>query len=397
MGRGGDAVFAVDVTDPVTPELLWEKSSADGDFADLGQTWSPPVATRVDIGGTARDVAVFGGGYDPGQDNRTFRQDTLGNAIYMVALEDGRRLWSAGSDTAAGPQDLALPGMQYSIPAPVKPLDLNGDGLAERFYVGDMGGQVWRFDIVNGEPAATLVEGGVLASLGGAAVDTPTAADLRRFYEAPDVVPVILDSKLLISINIGSGYRGHPLDTDIREAFFSVRDFNVFGVIDRADYSTSPVSVDQLLDITNDAAPALPFASAGWQLRLVQGPGEKVLGESLTFDNTTFFTSFTPGQTASECTGGAGINRLYAISVFDGRPRTNFDFPLDDDPLTVADRFRTLSTGIPVTDVNRFQLDSGMRICAGTECLTDEEMERLRLRQNPVKRTYWFQREGQGN
>ena len=25
--------------------------------------------------------------------------------------------------------------------------------------------------------------------------------------------------------------------------------------------------------------------------------------------------------------------------------------------------------------VNRFQLESGMRICAGTECLTDEEME----------------------
>jgi type IV pilus assembly protein PilY1 len=256
---------------------------------------------------------------------------------------------------------------------------------------------VWRFDIVNGEPASTLVEGGILASLGGAAVDTPTAADLRRFYEAPDVVPVILDRKLIISINIGSGYRGHPLDTGIEEAFFSIRDFNVFGVIDRADYPSSPVSVDQLLDITTDAAPELPFASAGWQLRLVQGPGEKVLGESLTIDNTTFFTSFTPGATASECTGGAGINRLYVISVVDGRPRTNFDFPLDDEPLTVADRFRTLSTGIPVTDVNRFQLDSGMRICAGTECLTDAEMERLRLRQSPVKRTYWFQREGQGN
>jgi type IV pilus assembly protein PilY1 len=397
MGRGGNAVFAVDVTDPDAPELLWEISSADSAFADLGQTWSPPVGARVNIGGTVRDVVVFGGGYDPGQDNRTFRQDTIGNAIYMVDLENGSRVWSAGSSAAAGPQDLVLSRMQYSIPAPVKPLDLNGDGLAERFYVGDMGGQLWRFDIVNGEDRDTLVEGGVLASLGGAATVTPTAADLRRFYEAPDVVPVTLNNKLLIAINIGSGYRGHPLDTSIAEAFFSIRDFNVFGVIDTADYPSSPVSVNQLLDITNDADPELPFASAGWQLRLVQGPGEKVLGESLTFDNTTFFTSFTPGETASECTGGAGINRLYAVSPFDGRPRTNFDFPLDDEPLTVADRSRALSTGIPVTDVNRFQLESGLRICAGTECLTDEEMERLRLRRNPLKRTYWFQREGQGN
>jgi type IV pilus assembly protein PilY1 len=396
MGRGGDAVFAVNVTDRNAPELLWERSSTEGDFTDLGQTWSPPIAARVNIDGDIKDVAIFGGGYDPGQDNRTFRQDTLGNAIYMVDLEDGRRLWSVGSDTAVGPHDLEMPAMDYSIPAPVKPLDLDGDGLAERFYVGDMGGQLWRFDIVNGENASTLVEGGALASLGGAAVDTPTPADLRRFYEAPDVAPIILNRKLLIAINIGSGYRGHPLDTETAEAFFSIRDFNVFGVIDSQDYPDSPVSVAQLVDITDDAEPELPFASAGWRLRLVQGPGEKVLGESLTFDNTTFFTSFTPGETASECTGGAGVNRLYAISVFDGRPQTNFDFSVDE-LLTVADRARPLNTGIPVTDVNRFQLESGMRICAGTECLTEEEMERLRLRQSPLKRTYWFQREGQAN
>lgn len=392
MGRGGDAVFAVDVTSRDSPRLLWEISSADNDFTDLGQTWSPPVAARVKIGSAIRNVAIFGGGYDPGQDNRTFRQDTLGNAIYMVDLEDGSRLWSVGSDTAVGPHDLELSRMKYSIPAPVKPLDLNGDGLAERFYVGDMGGQLWRFDIVNGETASTLVEGGVLASLGGAAVDTPTTADLRRFYEAPDVTPIILNHKLLIAINIGSGYRGHPLDTGVEEAFFSIRDRNVFGVRDRTDY-TSFVSVNQLVDVTNDAEAEVPIESAGWQLRLVQGPGEKVLGESLTFDNTTFFTSFTPGETASECTGGAGVNRLYAISVFDGRPRTNFDSPVDE-PLTVADRARTLNTGIPVTDVSRFQMESGPTICAGTECLTAEEMERLRLRRNPLKRTYWFQREG---
>jgi type IV pilus assembly protein PilY1 len=259
-----------------------------------------------------------------------------------------------------------------------------------------MGGQLWRFDIVNGEPAGTLVEGGVLASLGGAAAgDDPAPADLRRFYEAPDVVPVILDNRLVISINLGSGYRGHPLDTAVEESFFSIRDFDVFGVIPAGDYA-APVTVDRLVDITNDAEPEIPFASAGWRLRLVQGAGEKVLGESVTFDNTTFFTTFTPGETASACTGGAGINRIYAVSVFDGRPRTNFDSPLGE-PLTVADRSRILRTGIPVTDVSVYRTETGTVVCSGTECLTPEEMERLRLRQGAVKRTYWFQREGQGN
>ena len=392
MGRGGEAVFALDVTDRNAPRLLWEISSADSDFADLGQTWSPPVAARVRIGGTPTDVAVFGGGYDPGQDNRTFRQDTIGNAIYMVDLATGERLWSAGSADAVGPHDLVLPGMRFSIPAPVRPLDLNADGLAERFYVGDMGGQLWRFDIVNGENAGTLVEGGVLASLGGAAAGTtPPTASLRRFYEAPDVVQVLLDRKLLIAINIGSGYRGHPLDTNIEEAFFSIRDFDVFGVIDSADYPTSPVSVAQLVDVTNDAEADVPFASAGWQLRLVLGAGEKMLGESLTFNNTTLFTSFTPGEPASECTGGAGINRLYAVSILDGRPRTNFDSAVGE-PLTVADRNRTLISGLPVTDVNFYRTESGPTICAGTECVSPEDIAGFGA--SPVKRTYWFQREG---
>ena len=123
--------------------------------------------------------------------------------------------------------------MKYSIPAPVKPLDLDGDGLAERFYVGDMGGQVWRFDIFNGESADDLVQASVLASLGGAAAIAESGAappaTRRRFYEAPDVVPFILDRKLVISVNIGSGYRGHPLDTGTEESFYSIRDFDVFG------------------------------------------------------------------------------------------------------------------------------------------------------------------------
>lgn len=397
MGRGGDGVFAVDVTSRDDPRLLWEIASTDGDFADLGQTWSPPVAARVNCSACSTEpgpnVAFFGGGYDPVQDSREFRQDSIGNAIYMVDLATGDRLWSVGSDAAAGPHNLQMPGMQYSIPAPVKPLDLNGDGLAERFYVGDMGGQLWRFDIVNGTGADSLVEGGVLASLGGAAVDAPDTADLRRFYEAPDVVPLILNGEFFLAINIGSGYRGHPLDTDIDEAFFSIRDFNVFGVIDSSSYPSTPVSVAQLTDITADAEAELSQASAGWLLRMVQGNGEKILGESLTVDETVFFTSFTPGETATECASGAGINRLYAVSVFDGNPRTNFDGSVDG-PLTVEDRSRILNSGIPVSDINVYRTDSGPLVCAGTECLTAEELERLRLRQTPLKRTYWFQREG---
>ena len=394
MGRGGDGVFAVDVTSREAPQLLWEISSSNPDFADLGQTWSTPAVARVRIDNEIRNVAVFGGGYDPGQDTGSYRTDTLGNAIYMVDLLSGEYIWSAGHPDAVKDHTLQLSRMQHSIPAPVRPLDLNGDGLADRMYVGDMGGRLWRFDIVNGQPAEDLVEGGVLASLGGAAVaPDATAADLRRFYAAPDVVPTTINRKLVILLNIGSGYRGHPLDTTISEQFFSIRDFDAYGVINRADYPATPVTIGQLADITDDPSPALPFSTAGWRLRLEQGAGEKVLGESLTLENTVFFTSFTPGQTVSECSAGIGTNRLYAISSFDGRPRTNFDESVDGEPLTVSDRFRELRTGIPVITINRIRTDDGeTSICVGTECLSGDE---LGLSRRFIRRTYWFQDESQ--
>jgi type IV pilus assembly protein PilY1 len=394
MGRGGDGVFAVEVTARDAPQLLWEISSSDANFADLGQTWSTPVAARLRVDNAIRNVVVFGGGYDPGQDNRNYRTDSQGNAIYMVDLLSGEYIWSAGSPDAVQDHRLQLSDMQHSIPAPVRPLDLNGDGLADRMYVGDMGGRLWRFDIVNGQAPDNLVEGGVLASLGGAAAaPDATAADLRRFYAAPDVVPTVINRKLVVLLNIGSGYRGHPLDTAISEQFFSVRDFNAYGVIDTAAYPTTPVSIDQLTDITDDPSPTLPFSTPGWRLRLNQGPGEKVLGESLTLENTVFFTSFTPGETANECSAGTGLNRLYAISSLDGSPLIDLDRPEETEPLTIRDRFRDLRSGIPVITINRvFGENRETMICVGPECLGGDE---LGLRGSPIRRTYWFQDESQ--
>ena len=108
MGRGGDGVFAVDVTARDAPRLLWEISSSNPDFADLGQTWSTPIAARVRIDGTISNVVVFGGGYDPGQDNRNYRTDTIGNAIYMVDLLSGEYIWSAGHPDAVQEHRLQL-------------------------------------------------------------------------------------------------------------------------------------------------------------------------------------------------------------------------------------------------------------------------------------------------
>ncbi len=168
------------------------------------------MITRVNINGATQNsqrlVLVIGGGYDAMEDNSTYyAADTVGNHIYMVDALSGNLLWSAGKTGA----NFNSANMTHAIPSAVAVLDTDGNGYANRMYVGDMAAQVWRFDITNGNTAAALVAGGVIASLGTKLSATHPAADQRRFYSAPDVAAE-QKPKLtpFMSIAIGSGTAG---------------------------------------------------------------------------------------------------------------------------------------------------------------------------------------------
>jgi len=396
MRRGGEAVFAVDVTSKNSPKILWEIDSRRAGFLDLGQTWSAPTVAQVNVGGSRRTVVIFAGGYDSGQDNRTFRTDKIGNAVYMIDLLDGSLIWSGGSASAQSSHDLQLARMNFSIPAEMRILDINDDELADRMYVGDMGGQLWRFDIINGNGPGSLVEGGVLASLGAADISGEIpATEVRRFYNTPDVVRVISDEKIFLAINLGSGYRAHPLDGGAVAAddeFFSIRDFHVFDTLDSGDYG-SPLTRDQLPHIapTNCPSTLLP-EDPGWRLGMVQGDGEKVLSPALTVANNLFFTSFTPINTGNSCVPAGGLKRLYQVSVLDGCALTNMDVPLDERELTEPEPFIEVGYGAPVAP--SFTPEGA---CTGLDCFDDGQSDDGSddgppgpSTGNRVKETYWF-------
>jgi type IV pilus assembly protein PilY1 len=382
MRRGGDAIYALDVTDRNDPQLVWTLDSTSPDFEDLGQTWSTPVAVKVDVGGTIRPVLIFGGGYDTGQDAGNYRTDSIGNAIYMVDALTGSLITSAGEDSD---HDLRLDDMDHSVPAPVQVIDINRDKLADRIYFGDMGGRVWRIDIFNGNSASNLLEGGMIASVGAADIGGGPATEIRRFYASPDVVPVVTNSSIYLSINLGSGYRAHPLDTTIADEFYSIRDFQVFRQLDSSDYTTFYRQSD-LIDVTNLATPVFD-SDPGWRLSMVQGIGEKVLGRSVTFDGKILFTSFEPVSAGSNCVAGAGKNRLYKVDVRSGGPKENLDNSIDPNVLTEDDFQEELTqTGIAPDPVVLFPEDrpNDPIVCIGVEC-DDANFN------NVPSRTFWTQ------
>jgi type IV pilus assembly protein PilY1 len=387
-GRGGSAVFALDITAYRQPRLLWQLDNNTPGFRDLGQSWSPPVVARLRVRGRSGpdEVAIFGGGYDPRQDAGGAGPDTVGNGLYMVDLQSGSLLWRAGHPGAADAPTLALPAMEHSLVAAPRVVDLDGDGLANRLYVGDLGGRLWRFDIANGEVPAALVAGGVLASLGAAGPGPASIPmDARRFSATPDVVPLVHVGTLSLAINLGSGHVGRPFDTTTAEAFYSVRD-PATGFRPTSDYGV-PLTVNDLVDVTTDLAPRLPREVRGWRLRLTQAPGEKVLGRSLTIRNELFFTSFTPAP-GGDCL--AGSNRLYRVSVRDGRPWIATEQPPRD--LRPDDRLTELGPGPPgLTPFALLDQADGtdgegppvMRVCVGFLCSA------TRAPSGPEP-TYWY-------
>jgi type IV pilus assembly protein PilY1 len=374
MRRGGDVFYALDITDRDAPRVMWRRDAAY--LPGVGQGFSSAMPTRIQVGGAAQNpdktVVVIGGGYDTTQDTYTANTDNIGNSIYILDSESGALLWH-GSGNAGATKVFATAGkaMSYSIPADVRVIDLNGDRLADRMYAADMGGQVWRFDIKNGQPAASLVDGGVIAQLGAASIAVPTLAETRRFYYAPDVALASTNAYNYLHIGIGSGYREHPNDTDNQNAFYALRDYKTFAPMTQAEYNAfTPIRPTDLVDVTTDAAASVPQGSPGWRLDLTAGGGwngEKVLAETRTFNNRVYVTTFRPGTTGANCHPALGTNRQYVMSLFTGAPVNNRDGSPDSDPLSTADRY-TEWEGAPPPETVFIFTDDGINSCVGVEC-----------------------------
>ena len=407
MRRGGNHYYALNVTNRSAPRLLWQIDGGTGSFAELGQTWSRPIVTKIKLsdGSTLveRNVLMFGGGYDTDQDGaETPQTDDIGRAIYIVDATTGERLWWASSDDTA---NLVLPDMTNSIPSDLKVIDINEDGFADRIYVGDMGGRIWRIDIDNetNTGADSLATGGVFANLGG-----DTEALNHRFYYPPDVSLIETDTGNALTIAIGSGYRAHPLEVDNQDRFYMIRDGDVLEPpADNDDADTLPnypaYTEANLYDATNNdlaeasgdeltTAQSLFSSSQGWYIKLAKSDGtfegEKVLASSVTFDNKILFTTFTPvaNEQSTSCAPSQGTAKIYAVNLLDATPAADLN---PDGELDVSDRAEYMVRGgIPPEPTIIFPPDgSDPVVLVGPEIFDSLELS------VGLQKTFWRQDE----
>ncbi|MDV5245800.1 pilus assembly protein [Shewanella xiamenensis] len=346
MRRGGASYYALDITSPDNPSLMWRISPDSEGFEDLGQTWSDPVVTKIP--GHKGPVLIFGGGYDISYDS-TPTVNPLGRAIYIVDAQTGGLIHSFG---ASSTNKTVISGMQDSIPNSVAILDSDNDGLTDRVYATDTGGNVWRFDLPSENVSSWT--GFLFASLGG-----DDSSD-RRFFAEPTVAQTVFTNISQVSVTsesgatstvktyqnvpydavvIGSGNRPHPSGTATSDMFFTLQDRNVVTRSFDGQNNAIPetIQISNLYDVTS-AAPVsesenIAFGKKmGWYYDFTE-TGEKSLTAALIVDGKVYFTSYVPPANsinANVC-AASGKGRLYVFDLHKGtRSYSNIFYDLGE-------------------------------------------------------------------
>ncbi|TWX69755.1 rRNA (guanine-N1)-methyltransferase [Colwellia demingiae] len=411
--RGGGSYYAMDVTDPANPFVMWTIiGGADGTlgFSELGQTWSQPKVTysKLNISGNAaKPVLLFGGGYIPSKDSHsiggTGDADSKGKAIYMVDAEEGTLLWNLASDG-----DTVFSGSD-SIPSSIATLDSDGDGLTDRLYAGDTGGNIWRIDMPGSDKTKFSVF--KLAELGGDATNTVD----RRFFNEPSIVRAYItetidsgkkdsEGKAIVvqqdvpydAVLLGSGDRSNPIGTDTGDVFFMIKDINIktqqFTSASVPAVPTSPIKIGDLADftlnpfgveLTSQEKEILSLAvslKSGWFIELGgHGLGEKSTSTALVINNVVYFTTYTPAPSSSAgssntCDIATGSGWLYAVDLALGVNKYDWadeSENSDDRKTLISDQFLGAPTLIVTKTLNpdTNTLESEGNIIVGREII----------------------------
>ena len=165
LGQGGRGYFALDITDPYKPRLLWEihhkthknpLNTTLGTFSKLGYTTGKPLLInallRWDGRLQERTLAILPGGVALEEHSRhptrRLKASMLGNVVYAVDLETGRfvREWTLASPTEGIDVSKAVSaGIVAALP-------VHSPTLSSRFFAGDVKGRLFRMDLQSQHP-----------------------------------------------------------------------------------------------------------------------------------------------------------------------------------------------------------------------------------------------------
>jgi type IV pilus assembly protein PilY1 len=309
FNRGGNGYYALDITNPASPKLLWEFTDA-----NMGYSYSNPQITKLADGTW---VVMVASGYN--------NADGVGR-LYVLNANTGAliRTISTGAGSAASPSGLS----RISAHVPQAAFD----NTTVAVYGGDLLGDLWRFDVNN--------------NIGAAGYDAQLLVKFTDASNNPQPVttkPVLTTVGSYTLVYVGTGrYLG---TTDVTDT--SMESF--YAVLDRSDQTTygnprntSSKFVQQTMTSTTcPANTAVTWCNPGqivrtssnnavdygvnngWYIDFLTA-GERSISDATLGLGTLLFTTITPqSATANACTAtaidGSG-SFLYALNYLNGGP-----------------------------------------------------------------------------
>ncbi|MGE5450232.1 MAG: pilus assembly protein [Acidobacteriota bacterium] len=284
LNKGGSSYYALDITNPASPRMLWEFTTA-----NMGYTYGNPVITKRADGTWV--VAVTSGL------NNT-SGDGLGH-LYLIDVATGTRLL-----------DLATTAGSASTPSGLNKInawiDSATNNTSLRFYGGDMLGNVWRFDTdARYGAAASAVKLGVLQTATG-----PQPISTRP-------VTIEISSKPVVIVGTGR-YMGDPdiLDTQT-QSIYAIRD--PLGTTGWGDVRADTTNFTrQTLTVSGTSATVtsntVDWTKGGWWVDLPNS-GERIAVNMALQLNTLAIGSAIPN--GNPCASG-GSSWLYYLNAVNG-------------------------------------------------------------------------------
>ena len=284
LGKGGKSYYAIDVTNPasmnteaaVAGDVKWE-------FTDstMGYSFGAPVVVKTAQWGW---VVALTSGYD--------NSDGYGY-LYLVNPSTGALIQKIKTPTTST-------GLTYAS-AYVKDYS---DDTADSIYVGDLNGQVWRFNLTaltGAYPAPTLLA--QLADASGNAQPITTAPLI-------EISPVTLYRYVLVGT--GKLLSTSDITSANGQTFYAIID----GTEGSFNTVTTPITRANLVAVTNATVTTgvtVPSSSSGWYLDLGASSGIawRVVTNPVAYNGVVAFAALL--TTGDPCSPG-GQSEVYAIN-----------------------------------------------------------------------------------
>lgn len=283
LNGGGRGYFALDVTNPASPVLLWEVYASTLGNTNLGYTFGNPLVTKMQDG---RWVVLVTSGYNNGKYARKLSDGSFvnnepagdgGGYLYVLDAYTGAsiRTLAIGEGTDANPSGLA------KISGFAEQMFENNQAL--KIYGGDLNGNIWRFDINTG--AVTKI-----------ATLRDTSGNPQKVTTQPELGKV--DKNNVILVGTGKFLEAADLTNTPQNSVYTFKDGGQTSAIGRSQLEQKILGSGRTV-----ASGADVNFNTGYGWFLDFPPGERVNLDPLLLNGVLLMPTLVPN---SEACSGAG-------------------------------------------------------------------------------------------